>query len=212
MKNVRRVKTMERQLYIVASVLSTGLLLTTPNVAQAQLTGTKSDEFQHIEQPLPLKAAITTLGIGLIGFELWWFLFSRPQATSDQAAIDQTAIDQTATDQTSAVSDSAGSPEPIPTAFPQTIPLQASAITALGRLENSSEDGIEQAFSEQASHEHDSCEHEAESTAENSPDNVPNNSPPEKLAVGLCALYNGIEMAREMLAVEHRIQPKFSMG
>ncbi len=34
-------------------------------------------QFQRIEQPLGLKAAVTVGGIGLIGLELWWFLFSK---------------------------------------------------------------------------------------------------------------------------------------
>ncbi|HEY9762678.1 MAG TPA: cupredoxin domain-containing protein [Trichocoleus sp.] len=36
--------------------------------------------FQPIEQPLPIKLAVTAGGLGLMGLELWWFLFSRPQA------------------------------------------------------------------------------------------------------------------------------------
>lgn len=36
--------------------------------------------FRSIEQPLPIKLAVTAGGLGLIGLELWWFLFSRPQA------------------------------------------------------------------------------------------------------------------------------------
>lgn len=36
--------------------------------------------FQRIEQPLSLRLAVTAGGLGLIGLELWWFLFSRPQA------------------------------------------------------------------------------------------------------------------------------------
>ncbi|MBV6622583.1 MAG: cupredoxin domain-containing protein [Rivularia sp. (in: Bacteria)] len=37
----------------------------------------KNVEFRRIEQPLGLKAAVTLGGIGLIGLELWWFLFSK---------------------------------------------------------------------------------------------------------------------------------------
>ncbi len=37
-------------------------------------------QFRRIEQPLGLKAAVTVGGIGLIGLELWWFLFSKSKA------------------------------------------------------------------------------------------------------------------------------------
>ena len=37
-------------------------------------------QFRRIEQPLGLKAAVTLGGIGLIGLELWWFLFSKSKA------------------------------------------------------------------------------------------------------------------------------------
>ena len=37
-------------------------------------------QFQRIEQPLGLKVAVTLGGIGLIGLELWWFLFSKSKA------------------------------------------------------------------------------------------------------------------------------------
>jgi|GEM_PF-1681979 plastocyanin domain-containing protein len=33
-----------------------------------------TQSFQKIDQPLPLKATITLVGLGLLGLELWWFL------------------------------------------------------------------------------------------------------------------------------------------
>lgn len=39
-----------------------------------------SGQFQHIEQPLSHKIAVTAGGLGLIGLELWWFLFSQPKS------------------------------------------------------------------------------------------------------------------------------------
>ena len=33
--------------------------------------------FQQIEQPLSHKIGVTLGGMGLIGLELWWFLFGR---------------------------------------------------------------------------------------------------------------------------------------
>ncbi|NJO66875.1 MAG: hypothetical protein HC832_05410 [Leptolyngbyaceae cyanobacterium RM1_405_57] len=40
--------------------------------------------FQRVDQPLWVKAAVTAGGISLIGLELWWFLLSKPK--SRQAA------------------------------------------------------------------------------------------------------------------------------
>jgi plastocyanin domain-containing protein len=40
----------------------------------------QTGEFQRIEQPLWLKGAVTVGGLGLIGLELWWFLFSKPKS------------------------------------------------------------------------------------------------------------------------------------
>jgi plastocyanin domain-containing protein len=37
-------------------------------------------EFQAIDQPLWVKGAVTAGGVGLIGLELWWFLFSKPKS------------------------------------------------------------------------------------------------------------------------------------
>ncbi|MGB3639826.1 MAG: hypothetical protein WBA39_19955 [Rivularia sp. (in: cyanobacteria)] len=37
-------------------------------------------QFRQIEQPLGLKAVVTLGGVGLIGLELWWFLFSKSKA------------------------------------------------------------------------------------------------------------------------------------
>jgi plastocyanin domain-containing protein len=45
----------------------------------------QTGEFQRIKQPLWVKGAVTTGGLGLIGLELWWFIFSKPK--SRQAAI-----------------------------------------------------------------------------------------------------------------------------
>jgi plastocyanin domain-containing protein len=36
--------------------------------------------FQHLEQPLGVKGVVTVGGLGLIGLELWWFLFSKPKS------------------------------------------------------------------------------------------------------------------------------------
>ncbi|BDA73958.1 hypothetical protein CAL7716_081240 [Calothrix sp. PCC 7716] len=42
-------------------------------------------EFQRIEQPLWVKAAVTASGLGLIGLEIWWFLLSKPKSRNAEA-------------------------------------------------------------------------------------------------------------------------------
>ncbi|MCW6038805.1 hypothetical protein K4A83_21400 [Spirulina subsalsa FACHB-351] len=54
------------------------LLLTRPSPGEAKMehsTPLKDQTFEQIEQPLLLKLAVTAGGLGLIGLELWWFLF-----------------------------------------------------------------------------------------------------------------------------------------
>lgn len=41
---------------------------------------TATGHFQRIEQPLWSKLAVTGVGLGLLGLELWWFLPGRPKA------------------------------------------------------------------------------------------------------------------------------------
>jgi plastocyanin domain-containing protein len=73
---------------LVGSFIGLGLLLGTPVVTLAQMphdtrppdTTEQPGQFQRVEQPLWLKAAVTTGGLGLIGLELWWFLFSQPKS------------------------------------------------------------------------------------------------------------------------------------
>lgn len=72
--------------WIVGSLAGVGLILTPASVSVAQ---TQPDQmqptepaatFRHIDQPLWLKGAVTAGGIGLIGIELWWFLFSKSKS------------------------------------------------------------------------------------------------------------------------------------
>ena len=72
---------------IIASLAGIGFLIAIASPkAMAQMpvemsiSKEKNLEFRRIEQPLGLKAAVTLGGIGLIGLELWWFLFSKPKA------------------------------------------------------------------------------------------------------------------------------------
>ena len=58
-------------------------LASTPNIALAQkpeaeieVSAMATNKFQKIEQPIGLKLAVALGGLGLIGAELWWFMFS----------------------------------------------------------------------------------------------------------------------------------------
>ncbi len=97
-------KRTDLRLYLTCSLLSTGLLIGSSDPVQAQLTGMNAEEFRYIEQPLALKAGITAAGIGLMSFELWWFLFSRAKAKPEKAS--QTAATSKEGETESAVLDS----------------------------------------------------------------------------------------------------------
>jgi plastocyanin domain-containing protein len=51
-------------------------------------------KFSRIEQPLSNKIMVTVGGLGLIGLELWWFLFSKPKSAraSTQGNIQEITI------------------------------------------------------------------------------------------------------------------------
>lgn len=40
----------------------------------------RTQAFQRVEQPLPLKLGVTLGGIALIALELWWFLGEKSQS------------------------------------------------------------------------------------------------------------------------------------
>lgn len=67
---------------IVGSLAGLGFFLAlTPNIGLAEMEMPASakkqiSQFQKIEQPLGLKLAVALGGLGLIGAELWWFMFS----------------------------------------------------------------------------------------------------------------------------------------
>ena len=73
------------QIRIYGSLTGLGFFLAlTPNIALAQKevempasVGEQTSQFQKIEQPLSLKLAVAVGGLGLIGAELWWFMFSK---------------------------------------------------------------------------------------------------------------------------------------
>ncbi len=45
-------------------------------VEMSASVGEQTSQFPTIEQPLSLKLAVALGGLGLIGAELWWFIFS----------------------------------------------------------------------------------------------------------------------------------------
>lgn len=69
---------------LISGFLPTGLLLLSASVAQASLVDVDTDSFRRVDQSLGVKAAVTTAGIGLIGLELWWFLWHKTQASSQR--------------------------------------------------------------------------------------------------------------------------------
>ena len=68
---------------IIASFAGIGFFLViTPPKTIAKIPAHEEErvQFQQIDQPLELKAAVTLGGIGLIGLNLWWFLLSKSKA------------------------------------------------------------------------------------------------------------------------------------
>ena len=79
---------MRRKLIFFGTLVGLGFLLGTISGVMAAETGMdsmneqhapSSNQFQRIEQPLENKIIVTVGGLGLIGLELWWFLFSKPK-------------------------------------------------------------------------------------------------------------------------------------
>ncbi|MBL1177858.1 MAG: cupredoxin domain-containing protein [Pantanalinema sp. GBBB05] len=80
-----------KQSAIFSSIATVSILLgitsggTIAKMAHEEMPSTEpTGEFQPIDQPLWVKGAVTIGGLGLIGLELWWFVFSQPK--SRQAA------------------------------------------------------------------------------------------------------------------------------
>lgn len=85
----------------VASLVTAGILLgglageATAQMQHEEMQAIEqTGQFQRIDQPLIVKGGVTLAGLGLIGLELWWFLFSKPrsrQATT-QGGIQEVTI------------------------------------------------------------------------------------------------------------------------
>ncbi|MEA5569021.1 MULTISPECIES: hypothetical protein [unclassified Anabaena] len=69
---------------ILASLVTWGLMFSLANnQALAEINHNhevSTTQFRQIEQSLPIKAAVTIGGLGLIGLELWWFILSKPKS------------------------------------------------------------------------------------------------------------------------------------
>ena len=91
--------------YWLGALVSATLLLGSSDPVKAQMSKTQmseaemsevsTGEFRRIEQPLGLKAGIAAAGLGLVGVELWWFLFSKTKAETAKAADGLQSIDIT---------------------------------------------------------------------------------------------------------------------
>lgn len=77
---------MNQKKMLFTFLLSLGLIFASSQVSPAQVKSTS--KFSRIEQPLSLKLLVTSGGLGVIGAEGWWFLFSKTKsqrATTSQS-------------------------------------------------------------------------------------------------------------------------------
>jgi plastocyanin domain-containing protein len=74
---------------IFSNIIGLAVLIFTafvgPAVSMSSEHSSTNPQFRPIEQPLALKAIVTLGGLGLIGLELWWFLFSQPKAQKTES-------------------------------------------------------------------------------------------------------------------------------
>lgn len=68
---------------VLANVLANALAIAAPETSMD--SHSVSTEFKRIEQPLAVRLGVTAAGVGLMGLELWWFLWSKPRAQSARA-------------------------------------------------------------------------------------------------------------------------------
>ncbi|MEN8446386.1 MAG: hypothetical protein ABG776_15400 [Cyanobacteria bacterium J06555_13] len=116
---------MNSRFCLVSSLLTASLLLGTTDPAQAQLTGTDVESFRYINQSIPIKVAVTTAGLSLMGLELWWFLLSRAKAKTEEESSEVAFAGNAQGDLLDATSNFSAVPEATPKATPvQTEPAQ----------------------------------------------------------------------------------------
>ena len=58
---------------------------TGPAISMSSDHSMTNPQFRSVEQPLALKAIVTLGGLGLIGLELWWFLWSQPKTQNSKS-------------------------------------------------------------------------------------------------------------------------------
>lgn len=65
-----------------------------PSMESMPRSSETAGQFQRIEQPLGNKVAVTLGGLGLIGLELWWFLFSQPKSrkATNQGGVQEVTV------------------------------------------------------------------------------------------------------------------------
>jgi plastocyanin domain-containing protein len=70
-------------------------LISFPGVAAPSQSGSMTHDspspqaFERVEQPLGIKLGVTVTGLGLIGIELWWFLWSKPKLQRARSQLDR---------------------------------------------------------------------------------------------------------------------------
>ncbi|PZO53777.1 MAG: hypothetical protein DCF15_12480 [Phormidesmis priestleyi] len=89
-----KIPSLKSKKWLLSGLLTTSLLLS-PHPAKAQISEADTSEFHQIEQPIGLKLAVAVAGLGLIGLELWWFLFSQTKAQSATASEGIQSVDIT---------------------------------------------------------------------------------------------------------------------
>lgn len=79
---------------ILLGIAAGGGFAQTPHDEHYKEESKQTGEFQRIDQPLWVKGVVMTGGLGLIGLELWWFLFSKPksQKVSAQQGIQEITV------------------------------------------------------------------------------------------------------------------------
>ena len=169
---------------LTGSLLAACLLLNTPQVAQAQLSGMDNEGFQQIEQPLSLKVGVSAAGLGLIGFELWWFLFSKGKKSSEQLAVDAAGIQ------------------------PDIAPLELEPV----EVEATDLEAVELEATKPASVEIEESLDEASSEAAAPPTvfRNPRLQSDYKTLVDISITYGGMQMSHSLMMVQDPMQPKFS--
>jgi plastocyanin domain-containing protein len=76
---------------VLLGIVASGASAQTQHENMQNSTPETTGEFQRIEQPLWVRGAVTAGGLGLIGLELWWFLWSKPKS---RKAIAQSGIQE----------------------------------------------------------------------------------------------------------------------